>query len=158
METGRYSGICKISLVHQWDGWSILNSFTSFITLNDIFWISQFGKIGSVSYFLLLYQIIFFFFFFPAYARALICIGNDWISLTENNRLKGSFVCSQCGTVVKNVPASEGGKGDTGWIPGLGRHSGIGNGKPLQYSCLENTMDRGTWWAIVHRVAKIWTW
>ena len=39
-------------------------------------------------------------------------------------------------------------------IPGLGRSTGEENGYPLQYSCLENSMDRGTWWAIVHRVAE----
>ena len=43
---------------------------------------------------------------------------------------------------------------DLGSIPGPGRSLGEGNGNPLQYSCLENPMDRGTWWAIVHRVAK----
>ena len=44
--------------------------------------------------------------------------------------------------------------GDPGLIPGLGRSPGEGNGNPLQYSCLENPMDRGAWWATVHRVAK----
>ena len=44
--------------------------------------------------------------------------------------------------------------GDPGSIPGLGRFLGEGNGNPLQYSCLENPMDRGAWWAKVHRVAK----
>ena len=44
--------------------------------------------------------------------------------------------------------------GDLGLIPGLGRSPGEGNGYPLQYSCLENSMDRGAWWAIVHGVAK----
>ena len=44
--------------------------------------------------------------------------------------------------------------GDLGSIPGLGRSSGEGNGNPLQYSCLENPMDRGVWWATVHGVAK----
>ena len=39
--------------------------------------------------------------------------------------------------------------GDTGWIPGSGRSSGGGNGNPLQYSCLENPVDRGAWWATV---------
>ena len=47
--------------------------------------------------------------------------------------------------------------GDPGSIPGLGRSPGEGNGNPLQYSCLENPMDRGAWLAIVHRVAKSWT-
>ena len=44
--------------------------------------------------------------------------------------------------------------GDLGSIPGSERASGEGNGKPLQYSCLENPMDRGAWWAIVHGVRK----
>ena len=44
--------------------------------------------------------------------------------------------------------------GDLGCIPGLGRSPGGGNGNPLQYSCLENPMDRGTWQAIVHEVPK----
>ena len=53
----------------------------------------------------------------------------------------------------KNSPANAGDAGDVGLIPGLGR-SGAGNGNPLQYSCLENSMDRGAWRATVHRVAK----
>ena len=44
--------------------------------------------------------------------------------------------------------------GDGGLIPGLGRSPGEGNGNPLQYSCLENSMDGGAWWAIVHEVAE----
>ena len=44
--------------------------------------------------------------------------------------------------------------GDLGSIPGLGRSPGEGNGNPLQYSCLENPMDRGAWWATVHGIAK----
>ena len=44
--------------------------------------------------------------------------------------------------------------GDLGLIPGLGRSSGEGNGNPLQYSCLENPMDGGAWWAKVHGVTK----
>ena len=44
--------------------------------------------------------------------------------------------------------------GDLGLIPGLGRSPGEGNGNPLQCSCLENSMDRGAWWASVHGVAK----
>ena len=48
--------------------------------------------------------------------------------------------------------------GDLGPIPGLGRSSGEGNGNPLQYSCLENSMNRGAWWATVHEVAKSRTW
>ena len=41
--------------------------------------------------------------------------------------------------------------GDTGSIPGSGRYPGEGNGNPLQYSCLENPMERGAWWATVHK-------
>ena len=48
--------------------------------------------------------------------------------------------------------------GDLGSIPGSGRSPGEGNGNPLQYFCLENSLDRGAWWAIVHGVAKSWIW
>ena len=58
------------------------------------------------------------------------------------------------GSVVKNLPASAGDTGDIGSIPGLGGFPGGGNGNPLQYSCLENPMDRGDWQSIVHRVSK----
>ena len=53
--------------------------------------------------------------------------------------------------MVKNPPVNE---GDESLIPGSGRSPGGGDGNPLQYSCLENPMGRGAWWAIVHRVAK----
>ena len=46
--------------------------------------------------------------------------------------------------------------GDLGSIPGLGRSPGEGNGNPLQYSCLENPVDGGAWWATVHEVTKSW--
>ena len=55
--------------------------------------------------------------------------------------------------MLKNLPANAGDVRDPGWIPGLGRSPGGGNGNPLQYFCLENPMDRGAWWAIVHEVA-----
>ena len=55
------------------------------------------------------------------------------------------------GSVVKNPPANV---GDVNSIPELGRSSGERNGNPLQYSCLENSMDRGAWWARVHGVAE----
>ena len=47
--------------------------------------------------------------------------------------------------------------GDAGSIPGLGRSPGEGNGNPLQYSCLENSMDRGSWWSTAYGVTKNWT-
>ena len=45
-------------------------------------------------------------------------------------------------------------EGDLGWIPGLGRTPGVGDGNPLQYSCLEHSTNRGAWRATVHRVSK----
>ena len=56
--------------------------------------------------------------------------------------------------VVKNLPADAGDIRDKGLIPGLGRSSGEVNDDPLQYSCLENPMDRGGWRATIHGVAK----
>ena len=64
---------------------------------------------------------------------------------------------SQVVLVIKNLPANAGDIRDTGSVPELGRSPGEGHGNPLQYSCLENPMDRGAWWATVHRVAKSWT-
>ena len=64
-------------------------------------------------------------------------VGRDWSDLA-----------------VAALPASACNAGDLGSIPGSGRSSGEGNGNPLQYSCLENPMDRGAWWAAVHGVAK----
>ena len=54
----------------------------------------------------------------------------------------------------KNPPDNAGDAGDTGLILGLGRSPGEGNGNPLQYSCLENSMDRGAWWATGHGVTN----
>ena len=61
---------------------------------------------------------------------------------------------SQVALVVKNSPASARDTGDMGSIPRSGRSPGGGNGNAFQYSCLEKPMDRGAWWATVHRVAK----
>ena len=60
----------------------------------------------------------------------------------------------QVALVVKNLPANAGDIRDMGLIPGSGRSPGEGNGNPLQYSCQENSVDRGAWGTIVHRVAK----
>ena len=59
--------------------------------------------------------------------------------------------------VVKNPPANVGDKRDAGLIPRLGSSPREGHGHLLQYSCLENPMDRGVWQAIFHRVTKSWT-
>ena len=55
-------------------------------------------------------------------------------------------------SVVKHLPANAEGMGLT---PGSGKSPGEGNGNPLPYSCLENSIDRGVWWAIVHKVARV---
>ena len=70
--------------------------------------------------------------------------------------ITGGVVQSTQGTslvaqMVKKLPANA---GDPDSIPGSGRFPGEGNGSPLQYSCLENSMDRGTWQATVHGVTK----
>ena len=59
--------------------------------------------------------------------------------------------------VINKSPTNVGDTRDLGLIPGLGRSPGEGNGNPLQYSYLENSMDRGAWQAIVHGVSKSWT-
>ena len=60
-------------------------------------------------------------------------------------------------TVVKYLPATAGDARNTGSVPGLRRSSRGGHGNPLQYSCLENLMDRGAWRVTDIRVAKSWT-
>ena len=65
---------------------------------------------------------------------------------------------SQVVLVVKNPSANGGDIRDAGSIPGLGRSPGGGHGNPLQYSCLENPMDRRAWRATIHKVAKSQTW
>ena len=59
--------------------------------------------------------------------------------------------------MVKNPPANAGDLRDAGWILGLGRFSGGGHDNPLQFSCLENPMDRGALWTAVLTVAQTWT-
>ena len=73
---------------------------------------------------------------------------------------KGTTLCvcvwvgSQAAQVVKNPPANAGDKRDAGLIPESERFPEGGQDNPFQYSCLENLMDRGAWWAIVHGVTK----
>ena len=84
-------------------------------------------------------------------------------SFFPNIRLFGSFYRISIylstgfwgGAVVKKQPVNS---GDTGSIPGSRRSPGVRNGNPLQYSCLENSTNRGAWWARVHGVSKSWTW
>ena len=58
------------------------------------------------------------------------------------------------GTVVKNLPANAGDTEEARLLPGMRRSPGVGNGHPLQYSCLGNPLARGAWWATVHGVAE----
>ena len=69
---------------------------------------------------------------------------------------KSSKSCFSVALMVKNLPANAEDVRDMGSIPGSGRFPGEGNGNPLQYPCLENFIDRGTWQTTVHGVAKSW--
>ena len=69
-------------------------------------------------------------------------------------KLSIQFIGFPGGTVVKNLPVNVQDIRNLGSVPGWGRSSGRGHGNPLQYSCLENPMDRGTQWATVNGVAK----
>ena len=68
---------------------------------------------------------------------------------------RGNFIgASLVAFIVKSLPAKAGDIRDAGLIPGSGRSPGEGHGNTLQYSCLENPMDRGAWWGTVHEVTK----
>ena len=62
---------------------------------------------------------------------------------------------SKAARVVKNLPANAGNTREAGSISGSGRPLGGGHGNPLQYSCLENHMNRAAWWASGHRVSEL---
>ena len=84
-------------------------------------------------------------------AGTLLCVKLSYSSIHDLGASQGVLV-------VKNPPANAGDMRDMGLIPGLGRSPGGEHGNPLQYSCLENPMDRGAWLATVHWVAKSQTW
>ena len=77
--------------------------------------------------------------------------GHDWVTEVTDSVVQGALV-------VKNTFANVGDAGDQGSIPGSGRSPGGRHSNPLQYSCLENPLDRGALWATVHGVAESWTW
>ena len=81
-------------------------------------------------------------------------VAKGWTQLSNFH----SFIHSQVVQVVKNQPANAEDIRNAALIPRSGRSLGEGNGKPLQYSCLENPIDRGSWWAIVHGVTRSQTW
>ena len=79
------------------------------------------------------------------------------INISSNKSLsfsKGKNWGFQGGSLVKNLPANAGNPRYVGWIPESGRYPVVGNGKLLQYSCLENSIKRGAWQATVHGVTK----
>ena len=84
-------------------------------------------------------------------SRALNTKENIFLYLTLEVNIPPNHGSSLVAQMVKNLPANA---GDPGLIPGSGRSPGEGNGYPLQYSCLENSMDRGAWRATVHGVTK----
>ena len=97
-----------------------------------------------------------------------LCFGNIYSTLLDFS----NFDCANWGSawiikidkLLRGFPGGSDGKesacnaGDPDSIPGPGRSLGEGNGNPLQYSCLENLMDRGAWWVAVYGVEKSWTW
>ena len=76
------------------------------------------------------------------------------IKIASFGQTKGDCGAYQLALVVKNPPANAGDIRGMGSIPGSGRSPRGGHGNPIQYFCLENPMDRGSWQATVHRVAK----
>ena len=74
--------------------------------------------------------------------------------MVKTTFIKCVLGASQVALVVKNPPANAGDSRDVSLIPGLGRFPGGGHDNPLLYSCLENPVDRGAWWAMVHGVTK----
>ena len=88
----------------------------------------------------------------------LLIKSSDSVGNTKKWSLRDHYLASQVALVVKDPPANAEDIRPMGLIPGSGRSPGEGHGSPLQYSCLENPMDRGAWQAIVHRIAQSWTW
>ena len=84
------------------------------------------------------------------YQKQLLCVG-VWSKLI----VKSESGASQVALVVRHLPANTEDTGDVGSIPGSGRSSRGGTSNPLQYSCLENPMDRGAWWPTVHGVPEL---
>ena len=78
----------------------------------------------------------------------------EWACVSDRKYYQKFATLPWTSLVAQTVKCLAYNVGDLGLTPGLGRSSGEGNGNPLQYSCLENPMDRGAWWATVHGVAK----
>ena len=105
-------------------------------------------------------HILVFLAIFQTFSAYYICYGDLLISdhwCCYFNCFRKQFTTNQVALTVKYPPANAGDPRDMGLVFGLGRTPGAGNWNPLQYSCLENPLDRGDWWAIVHGVTKSWT-
>ena len=89
----------------------------------------------------------------PTVKTGFYCARNRNSKIRRLGNSQVVWLASQVTPEVKNLPANAGDTRDVGSIPGSGRSPGIGNGNPLQYSCLENSMDRGA-----HKVTKSQTW
>ena len=91
------------------------------------------------------------YFAFPPRWLHFLCTHKVKPFMSQESGLTSAWICVCSfvtgGTVIKNPPANAGVMRDMGLIPGSGRYLGVENGKPLQYSCLENSMGRGAWWA-----------
>ena len=83
-----------------------------------------------------------------------VCCGGDVKCVFSAEILRFNILSYSGSLVAKNSPVNAEDAGDFGSISGLGRSPGGRNGNPLQHSCLDNPMDRGAWWATVHRVAE----
>ena len=91
-----------------------------------------------------------------------ICYTNEYYEIPGCNKIGGETCKTKMNTVYTLSDSSADKEsacnpGDPGSIPGSGSSPGKGHGNPLQYSCLENPIDRGAWWGTVQRVAKSWT-
>ena len=100
---------------------------------------------------------LFLFFFLVDFPSITSILKDLTFAIWKFKKYQGGFLCFPRDSVVKNPPANSGDTGDPGLILGLGRSPGEGNGNSLQYSCLENSMDREAWYTVVHGVAKSWT-
>ena len=124
-----------------WTGWiSLLSKGLSRVFSNTTVQKHQFSMVllTVIKYWWGIHVFLFFFF---------SNLGRLWIAMGFPS-----------GSVVKNLTANAENKGDLSLIPGLGRSPGGGNINTVQYSCLENPMDRGTWWATIQGVAMIQIW
>ena len=98
----------------------------------------------------------------PRDGNQVFCPAGEFFSIWVSREALCKEVCllavpmltSHVVPVVKTLPASTGDARDVGLVPGWGRFPGVGNSNPFQYSCLENSMDRGTWRVTVHGLAK----